>query len=102
MHQEHKAGEKMFVDYCGQTVPVTERDTGKVCEAQIFVAVLGNRGLRNMRDTRNEKDRRWCERIWTMLATYAAQGRSPYIFLLDSLQAHFHGQPAPSLLLNSS
>ena len=41
MRQEHKAGERMFVDYCGQTMPVTERDTGKVCQAQIFVAVLG-------------------------------------------------------------
>jgi transposase len=39
MRQEHKAGEKMFVDYVGPTVPVY--DAGKVREAQIFVAVLG-------------------------------------------------------------
>jgi transposase len=39
MRQDHKAGEKMFVDYCGPTVPVF--DDGKVREAQIFVAVLG-------------------------------------------------------------
>ncbi|MFN3077409.1 MAG: IS21 family transposase [Alphaproteobacteria bacterium] len=39
MRQEHKAGEKMFVDYVGPTVPVT--DGGTVREAQIFVAVLG-------------------------------------------------------------
>lgn len=41
MHQEHKAGERMFVDYCGQTVPVIDRENGEVCQVQIFVAVLG-------------------------------------------------------------
>jgi transposase len=41
MHQNHKAGEKMFVDYCGQTMPLTDRETGKTREVQIFVAVLG-------------------------------------------------------------
>lgn len=41
MRQEHKAGEKLFVDYAGQTMPVVDRKTGEVREAQIFVAVLG-------------------------------------------------------------
>ena len=41
MRQEHKAGEKLFVDYCGQTMPVTDSKTGEVREAQVFVAVLG-------------------------------------------------------------
>jgi len=41
MRQEHKAGEKMFVDYCGQTVPVVDRGSGQTRPAQIFVAVLG-------------------------------------------------------------
>jgi len=41
MRQEHKAGEKMFVDYCGQIVPVVDRENGKSREAQVFVAVLG-------------------------------------------------------------
>jgi len=41
MRQEHKAGEKTFVDYCGQTVPVADRESGKERQAQIFVAVLG-------------------------------------------------------------
>ena len=39
MRQEHKAGEKMFVDYCGPSVPV--QVDGQTREAQIFVAVLG-------------------------------------------------------------
>ena len=41
MRQDHRAGEKLFVDYAGQTMPVVDRDTGEVHEAQIFVAVLG-------------------------------------------------------------
>lgn len=40
MRQEHKAGETLFVDYCGQTMPVTDRHTGEVRDAQIFMAVL--------------------------------------------------------------
>ena len=47
MRQIHKAGEKLFVDYCGLTVPVTHPVTGVVTEAQIFVACLGARALRN-------------------------------------------------------
>lgn len=41
MRQEHRAGEKLFVDYAGQTAEVVERSTGEVRSAQIFVAVLG-------------------------------------------------------------
>ncbi len=41
MRFNHKAGEKLFVDYCGPTLPVVNRTTGEVREAQIFVGVLG-------------------------------------------------------------
>jgi transposase len=41
MRQEHRAGEKMFVDYAGQTVPVYDLHTNQMRQAQIFVAVLG-------------------------------------------------------------
>jgi transposase len=41
MRQIHKAGEKCFVDYAGQTVPLVCPETGEIREAQIFVAVLG-------------------------------------------------------------
>ena len=41
MRQEHRAGEKLFVDYAGQTVDIVDRHTGEVKAAQIFVAVLG-------------------------------------------------------------
>lgn len=41
MRHEHRAGEKMFVDYAGQTVNIIDRETGEMKPAQIFVAVLG-------------------------------------------------------------
>jgi transposase len=41
MRQNHKAGERMFVDYAGMTVPVKDRKTGETHDAQIFVAALG-------------------------------------------------------------
>ena len=41
MRQEHRAGEKMFVDYAGQTMPIVTSTTGEVRDAQIFIAVLG-------------------------------------------------------------
>ena len=41
LRQEYKAGQKMFVDYAGKTIPVVNPVTGEVREAQIFVSVLG-------------------------------------------------------------
>lgn len=41
MRQQHKAGEKCFIDYCGPTVPIVSGSTGEIRQAQIFVAVLG-------------------------------------------------------------
>ncbi len=48
--------------------------------------------------TRGERGRRWCERMWTVLATCAQQGRSVFAFLHQSLLAYFKNQPLPSLL----
>ena len=41
MRQTHVAGERLFVDFAGQTVPITDPLTGTVRQAQIFVAALG-------------------------------------------------------------
>lgn len=41
LRQQHRAGEKTFVDWAGDTVPVHDRRTGEVHPASIFVAVLG-------------------------------------------------------------
>lgn len=41
MGQEHRAGERLFVDFAGARVPVTNPETGETTQAQLFVAVLG-------------------------------------------------------------
>ena len=48
--------------------------------------------------TRGLAGQRWCERIWTLLATCAQQRWSAFAFLVESLTAHFHDQPPPLLL----
>ena len=41
MRQVHPAGERMFVDYAGQTIEVIDGRSGEIRQAQIFVAVMG-------------------------------------------------------------
>jgi transposase len=41
LRQEHRAGEKMFVDYAGATIPIHDPQSGEVHAAAVFVAVLG-------------------------------------------------------------
>jgi transposase len=43
MRQTHAAGEKLFVDFAGDTVLVFDGLTGEVRAAKIFVAVMGHR-----------------------------------------------------------
>jgi len=41
MRQEHRAGEKLFLDFPGQTLPIVDPATGEIAQAELFVAVLG-------------------------------------------------------------
>lgn len=41
MHMEHKAGDKLYVDFAGQKLTVTDKQTGEVVEVEVFVAILG-------------------------------------------------------------
>ena len=48
--------------------------------------------------TRSEVGNRWCERIWTVMATCAQQGRVVFDYLNEAVQRYFRGEAAPSLL----
>src|SRR4051794_1053094 len=48
--------------------------------------------------TRSETGNRWCERIWTVIATCVQQGRSVFAYLEAAVGAWFDGTEAPSLL----
>ena len=41
MRQDHRAGEKLFVDYSGMTVPITDPGNGQIRNAEIFIACMG-------------------------------------------------------------
>ena len=45
--QDHRAGEKLFVDYAGVTIPVTDPATGQANPAYLFVATLGASNTRS-------------------------------------------------------
>ncbi len=59
LRQEHKAGEKLFVDFAGPTVPIVERRTGEIRDAHIFVAVLGCSNYTYTEATWGEDLRSW-------------------------------------------
>jgi transposase len=48
--------------------------------------------------TRSEAGNRWCERIWTVIATRGQQGRSVFEYLEAAVRAWFDGTESPSLL----
>ena len=56
MRLEYAAGERMFVDFAGDTVPIIDAQTGELSDAQIFVSVLGASGYLYAEATRS--------RIW--------------------------------------
>jgi transposase len=51
--------------------------------------------------TRSEAGQRWCERIWTVIATCTQQGRSVFDYLYATVKAYFGEGSVPSLLAES-
>lgn len=41
MRWEHKAGDKMFVDFCGKRLKIIDPDSGEEQVVEVFVAILG-------------------------------------------------------------
>jgi transposase len=84
LRQAHRPGEKLFVDYAGQTVAVVERDTGVVRQAEIFVAVLGASNYTYVEAT-------WTQGLadWVMAHVRAFQffGGCPAIVIPDNLKS---------------
>src|SRR5947207_14104764 len=59
MRLEYAAGERMFVDFAGDTVPVTDPETGEIWNAQVFVSVLGASGYLYVEATRSQDLASW-------------------------------------------
>lgn len=41
MHMDHKAGDKMFVDFTGERLQIVDPLTGEIKKVEVFVAILG-------------------------------------------------------------
>lgn len=59
MRQEHKAGEKVFVDYSGKRPHFIDRDTGEAVEVELFTAVLGASNYTYAEATRTQQLPDW-------------------------------------------
>ena len=84
MRQTHRAAEKLFVDFAGDTVPVIDPATGEVRRAHIFVAVLGASNY-------TFAEGRWSEALpdWigVHVNAFAAIGGVAHAIVCDNLKA---------------
>jgi transposase len=84
MRQTHKAGEKLFVDYAGMTIPWIDPVTYEVFEAQIFVAVLGASNYTFVEATRSQSLPDW---IGSHVRAFQFFGGVPDIVVPDNLKS---------------
>ena len=69
--------------------------TNNLAEQQVRHCVIDRRITQG---TRGIAGQRWCECIWSVLATSARQQRDAFAFVAESVRTFYTGQPQPSLL----
>lgn len=84
LRQEYKAGEKLFVDFAGKTVPIINPATGEVTPAQIFVAILGASNYTFALAVPDQSLPCW---ITAHAKTFAYFGGIPEIIIPDNLKS---------------
>ncbi|MET0105085.1 MAG: IS21 family transposase [Sedimenticola sp.] len=84
MRQLHRAGEKLFLDYCGPTVDIVDRTTGEAHPAQVFVAVLGASSYTYAEATRSQSSPDWIAFYQRALRFF---GGVPELLVPDNLKA---------------
>jgi transposase len=84
MRQSHRAGEKLFVDYAGQGIPVVNAQTGEVHEGALFIAVLGASNYTYVEATWTQSLPDW---IGSHVRAFVALGGVPEIVVPDNLKA---------------
>jgi transposase len=76
MRLEYAAGERMFVDFAGDMVPVTDPETGEIWNAQVFVSVLGASGYLYVEATRSQDLASWLGAHTRAVAFYGGAARA--------------------------
>jgi len=84
MRQTHLAGDKMFVDYAGQTAPVMDSLTGEIRQAEIFVAVLGASSYTYAEATWTQQLPDWCA---AHVRAFTFFGGVPNLLVSDNLKS---------------
>jgi len=84
MRQDHKAGEKMFVDYAGLKAEVVDPETGEVRKVPVFVAVLGASSYTYAEATKREDTESF---IKAHVRAFEYFGGVPEIVVPDNLKA---------------
>ena len=84
MRQTHKVGEKLFVDYSGDGVPIIDPQSGEIRLSQIFVAVLGASGYTYAEATFSQKLPDW---IGSHVRAFEFFGCVPEIVVPDNLKS---------------
>ena len=84
MRQVHRAGEKVFIDYSGNTVAVIDARTGEVRKAEIFVACLGASKYSFAEATWTQSLPDWISSHIRMLEYF---GAVPALWVPDNLKA---------------
>jgi transposase len=84
MRQEHRAGEKLFVDFAGQTISITDPATGEITAAQLFVAVLGASSYTYAEALPSQELPHW---IAAHVATFAFLGGCTALIVPDNLRS---------------
>src|SRR5580700_11322614 len=85
MRQTHAAGERLFVDYAGDGVPVViDRLTGEIRKGQIFVAVLGASSFTYARATWTQTLVDWID---AHVQAFGAIGGAPHLLVPDNTKA---------------
>jgi transposase len=101
MRQTHLGGQKLFVDYAGQTVPIVDAATGEISQAQIFVAVLGASNYTYACATASQKACDWAASI---IAALEFIGGVPRLLVPDQPRALMarpdRYEPTPHSLLD--
>ncbi len=99
MRQTHLAGEKLFVDYSGLTVPIHNQRTGEVEKAQIFVAVLGASGYTFVHATPSQKQEDF---IYSHVQCYNFFGGVPRVVVPDNLKSAIISNTKKGIVVNES
>jgi len=99
MRQTHLAGEKLFVDYSGLTMPIYNQRTGEIEYAQIFVAVLGASGYTFVHATHSQKQEDF---IYSHVMCYNFFGGVPRLVVPDNLKSAIISNNKNGIVVNES